>query len=50
MLEINSQYKNYSGKMKKKQTNKLKNLAIFEEKRPNTFKAMYQFWVSKISI
>ena len=46
MLEINSQYKNYF-REDEKQTNKLKNLAIFEETRPNTFKAMYQFWVSK---
>ena len=33
----------------KKQTN-LKNWAKFEEKYPNTFAGMYQFWVSKISI
>ena len=32
----------------KKQT-KLQNWAIFEEKYPNTFRGMYQFWVSKIS-
>ena len=30
----------------KKQTN-LQNWAKFEEKHPNTFRAMYQFWVSK---
>ena len=30
----------------KKQTN-LQNWARFEEKHPNTFKGMYQFWVSK---
>ena len=36
-------------KQTSKQINKLKNLVIFEEKRPNTFKVMYQFWVSKIS-
>ena len=30
----------------KKQTN-LQNWATFEEKHPNTFGGMYQFWVSK---
>ncbi len=30
----------------KKQTN-LQNWATFEEKHPNTFAGMYQFWVSK---
>ena len=31
----------------KKQTN-LQNWATFEEKHPNTFRGMYQFWVSKM--
>ena len=45
---IKSLYKKYFPK-DKKQTN-LQNWATFEEKHPNTFRGMYQFWVSKISI
>ncbi len=45
---IKSLYKNYFPE-DKKQTN-LQNWATFEEKHPNTFRGMYQFWVSKISI
>jgi len=43
--EIKSIYSNYFPK-DKKQTN-LDNWVIFEEKHPNTFKRMYQFWVCK---
>ena len=43
-----SRYNTYFPK-DKKQTN-LQNWARFEEKYPNTFAAMYQFWVSKISM
>ncbi|WP_269603952.1 tetratricopeptide repeat protein [Prochlorococcus marinus] len=46
--QIKSLYKNYFPE-DKKQTN-LQNWATFEEKHPNTFRGMYQFWVSKISI
>tara|TARA_E500000331_G_scaffold238418_1_gene228768 strand:- start:33 stop:593 length:561 start_codon:yes stop_codon:yes gene_type:complete len=42
---VKSFYKNYFPE-DKKQTN-LQNWARFEEKHPNTFKAMYQFWVCK---
>jgi len=45
---IKSLYKNYFPE-DKKQTN-LQNWETFEEKHPNTFRGMYQFWVSKISI
>ena len=43
---IKSIYKEYFPE-DKKQTN-LRNWAKFEEKHPNTFKCMYQFWVSKL--
>ena len=43
--QIKSAYKQYFPE-DKKQTN-LSNWVKFEEKHPNTFKAMYQFWVSK---
>ncbi|KGG20674.1 tetratricopeptide repeat protein [Prochlorococcus marinus] len=42
---IKSTYEQYFPE-DKKQTN-LQNWAKFEEKYPNTFRAMYQFWVSK---
>ena len=42
---IKSLYKKYFPK-DTKQTN-LQNWAKFEEKYPNTFRAMYQFWVCK---
>ncbi len=42
---IKSLYKQYFPE-DKKQTN-LQNWAKFEERHPNTFKEMYQFWVSK---
>ncbi len=42
---VKSLYKKYFSE-DKKQTN-LQNWAKFEEKHPNTFKGMYQFWVSK---
>ena len=42
---VKSLYKNYFPK-DKKQTN-LQNWAKFEEKHTDTFRAMYQFWVSK---
>ena len=42
---VKSLYKKYFPE-DKKQTN-LQNWAKFEEKHPNTFRAMYQFWVSK---
>ena len=43
---VKSIYKQYFPE-DKKQTN-LQNWAKFEEKHPNTFKCMYQFWVSKL--
>ncbi len=43
--QVKSFYKQYFPE-DKKQTN-LQNWARFEEKHPNTFIAMYQFWVSK---
>ena len=45
---IKSLYKNYFPE-DKKQTN-LQNWATFEEKHPNTFRGMYQFWVYKTEI
>ena len=45
---IKSLYKHYFPE-DKKQTN-LQNWKKFEEKHPDTFRGMYQFWVSKISI
>ena len=42
---VKSLYKQYFPE-DKKQTN-LQNWEKFEEKHPNTFRAMYQFWVSK---
>ncbi len=42
---VKNLYKNYFPE-DKTQT-KLQNWATFEEKHPNTFRAMYQFWVSK---
>ena len=42
---VKSLYKEYFPE-DKKQTN-LQNWAKFEEKHPNTFRRMYQFWVSK---
>ncbi len=44
--QVKSQYKRYFPN-DQKQTN-LQNWAKFEEIHPNTFTAMYQFWVSKI--
>ncbi len=44
--KVKSLYKNYFP-ADKTQTN-LQNWTKFEEKHPNTFVAMYQFWVSKI--
>ena len=49
MLEINILYKNYFRK-NEKQTNKetnLKNWTKLEDKYPNTFAGIYQFWVCK---
>ena len=46
MLDMNILYKNYF-REDEKQTN-LQNWARFEEKHPNTFGGMYQFWVSKM--
>ena len=45
---IKSLYKNYFQE-DKKQTN-LDNWAKFEERHPNTFRGMYQFWVCKAKI
>ena len=45
---VQSIYKQYFPE-DKKQTN-LQKWAKFEEKYPNTFRGMYQFWVSKISV
>ena len=45
--KIKSIYKNYFPE-DKKQIN-LQNWAKFEEKHPNTFIEMYQFWVSKMT-
>ena len=42
--QIKSQYKRYFPE-DKKQTN-LQNWSLFEEKNPNTFGSMYQFWVT----
>ena len=42
---VKSAYKNYFPEDKTQID--LHNWAKFEEKHPNTFKAMYQFWVSK---
>ena len=44
---VKSLYKHYFPE-DKKQTN-LQNWAKFEEKYPNTFAGMYQFWVSKMT-
>ena len=44
---VKSLYKQYFPE-DKKQTN-LQNWEKFEEKHPNTFGAMYQFWVSKMT-